>query len=60
MPDFVDLLRKLLVAEYGKTEEEAAALVKKHTKIVVNGIMAWNVHATAMAIEMAEEGLPTE
>lgn len=54
-PDFVELLKSLLVAEYGKSEDEAAALVKTHTSIVIYGIMAWNLRATAMALEMAEE-----
>jgi len=56
--DFPELLRKLLEMEYAKTPEEAAALVKKHTTIVMNAIMSGltftNVRAAAMAIEMAE------
>lgn len=58
MPDYADLLRKLMVDEYGKTPDEAAALVKKHTRIVMNGVVGGlsftSIRACAMAIEMAE------
>jgi hypothetical protein len=58
MKDFPDLLESLFVMEYGKTPEEAARLVKKHTRIVTNAIMGGlsftSVRAAAMAIEMAE------
>lgn len=58
MLDLVDTVKKLLVAEYGKTEDEAAALVKKHTNIVTNAIMGGlnmsSVRACAMAIDMQE------
>ena len=54
-PDFKILLKNLLMSgEYNKTEEEADRLIKSHTNIVVNGIMAWNLNATAMALEMAD------
>jgi ribosomal protein S27AE len=60
--DFVETLTKLLEAEYGKSPDEARALVKRHTNIVMNGIMAGltmtHVRAAAMAIEMTESGTP--
>lgn len=60
--EFPELLKDLLVAEYGKTPDEAARLVKKHTNIVMNAIMSGlsftNVRAAAMAIEMAESEQP--
>ena len=58
MNDFRLLLEELLVAEHGKTAEEAARLVKKHSRIVVQGIMAGmsstHLRAAAIAIELAE------
>ena len=63
LPDFPKTVEALLVHEYGKSESEAAALVKKHSNIVVNGIMAGitiqNVRAVAMAIDMAESEAAT-
>jgi len=57
--DYAKTLEALLVEEYGKTPDEAAALVKKHTSIVVNGIMSGltftSIRAAAMAIDMAEQ-----
>lgn len=56
--DLPNMVEQLLVAEYGKTPEEAAALVKKHTNIVMNAILHGltfsSVRSCAMAIEMAE------
>jgi hypothetical protein len=53
-----DLTWKLLVAEHNRTEEEAKALVKKHTNIMMQAIMSGatmlNVRAAALAIEMKE------
>jgi hypothetical protein len=55
------LVEELLVVEYSKTPDEAAVLVKKHTNIIVNAIMAGltfaSVRAAAMAIDMAESGI---
>ncbi len=52
---FAEVVSALLVEEFGKTKDEAERLVKKHTNIVVRGVMAnMNHRATAMAIEMAE------
>jgi hypothetical protein len=55
MNDFIKLLKKLLVAENNKTEEEAERIVKKHPNIVTQGIMSNRLRATAMALEMAED-----
>ena len=55
MNDFVELLKKLLVAENNKTEEEAERIVKKYPNIVTQGIMSNRLRATAMALEMAED-----
>jgi len=56
MEDFVTLLKALLVAEHGHTEEEAEYLVKKHSSLVIIGIMHGNLalRATAIAIEIQE------
>lgn len=52
---FAEVVSALLVAEHGRTKEDADRMVKTHTNIVVNGIMAnMNYRATAMALEMAE------
>ncbi|KKM22427.1 hypothetical protein LCGC14_1625490 [marine sediment metagenome] len=57
MKDFVGLLRKLLVSsEYGKSPEEVDRLLKKHTNVVIQGIMSGELYATAMALEMAQDG----
>jgi hypothetical protein len=53
--DFVKLLKKLLVAENNKTEEEAERIVNKHPNIVAQGIMSNRLRATVMALEMAED-----
>ncbi len=59
MIDLPKTVAELLVAEHGKTPEEAASLVKKHTQIVMNAIMGGltmsSVRACAMAIEMVED-----
>ena len=58
MADFPKLVEECLVMEHNRTPEEAAALVKKHSQIVVtaimNGISFRNVHACAGAIEIKE------
>lgn len=58
MRDYPTLLRELLVMEHSKSEDEAARLVKKHTQIVLNGIMGGltfpSIRACAVAIEIAE------
>jgi len=51
---FPEVVTAMLVAEHGKTEDEASHLVKTHTNIVVNGIMANNYRSTAMALVMEE------
>ncbi len=60
MKDYPETLKDLLVEEYGKSPEEAAALVKKHSRIVMQGIMSGlsysSIRSAAMAIEMAEGG----
>ena len=52
---------ELLVFEYGKTEDEAKALVKKHVDVIMSAIMGGftmsSVRAAAMAIEMKERKL---
>jgi hypothetical protein len=55
--DFVALLRALLIEERGHSEEDADRLIRTHTGIVVNGIMAgpFNLRACAIALEMADE-----
>lgn len=62
--DFPATVTALLVAEHGKTADEAAALVKKHTRIVINGIMGGmsytSARAVCMAIEMAESEADVE
>lgn len=56
MPDFVDLLKKLLISEeYNKSEEEADRLIKSYPNVITQGVMAWNLNATAMALEMADK-----
>lgn len=55
MEDFVALLKKLLVAEFFCTEEEAEALVKENLSIVTQGIMSGKLRATAMALDMKKE-----
>lgn len=63
MQDYRTLLESLLVEEHNKTPEEAARLVKKHTQIVMTGIMRGlsfsSLRSAAMAIEMAESDAPT-
>lgn len=59
--EFKNRVASLLVAEHNRTPEEAAALVKKHTKIVMAGIMRGldtsSITVTATAIEIAESAL---
>jgi len=57
MEDFVVLLKKLMIAENGYTEETANALIKKHPKIIMQGIMRgpFALRAIVMALEMKEE-----
>lgn len=53
---FADVVSALLVAEHSRSKDDADRMVKEHTSIVVNGIMAnMNYRATAMALEMAED-----
>lgn len=62
MRDFATTLMELLEAEYDYTREESERLVKKHTNIVMQGIMSglsyMNLRATATAIELAESPEP--
>ena len=51
---FTDLLKKLLVMEYFKTEDEADRLIKTYPNVIVNGIFSGNLRATAMALEFVE------
>lgn len=53
--DFVALLKALLVSEYGKTDQEADRLIKAYPDIIIQGIFASNLNATAMALEMKDE-----
>ena len=53
---FAEVVSALLVAEHGRPKDDADRMVKEHTSIVINGIMAkMNYRATAMALEMAED-----
>ncbi len=54
--DFVVLLKKIMIQEFFYTGEEAEMLIKKHTNIVMQGIMKGNfaLRAAVMAMEMAE------
>jgi hypothetical protein len=54
MKDFRELLKSLLVMEHGRTPEDAERLVKAYPEVVMQGIMANNLNATAMALEMKE------
>ena len=62
MEDFTKRVQALLVAEYGESENNAVALVKKHYKIVVKALMSVDtpdgskimVRPCALAICMAE------
>jgi hypothetical protein len=54
MKNFRELLKSLLVQEYGRTPEDAERLVKAYPDIVMQGIMANNLDATAIALEMKE------
>lgn len=55
MEGFIELLKKLLVAEFFYTKEEAEEQVKEHNQVVMQGIMGNNLRATAMALEMKRE-----
>ena len=39
MENFIELVQALLVTEYGESENNAATLVKKHYRIVMNALM---------------------
>lgn len=56
-PDFVELLKAILVEEMMHTPEDAERLVKAYPKIVVQGIMSGGhaLRATAMALEMSDD-----
>jgi len=54
---FTETVKALLVAEHGKTAEEAEALVKRFPNVMTRTIMAGRggeYRACAMALEMAE------
>lgn len=63
MIDFIGLLKKVLVAEFGYSEPGARALCAKYSDIVINGLMsanneqqlAGNLRPTAIALQMAED-----
>ncbi len=56
--DFPTLVRELLVAEHGKTAEDADRLCRTFPRVMVAGIMSglsfMNIRATATALLMAE------
>ena len=54
-PNFVDMLKKLLVSEYNYTKEDSEKLIKAHSHVVVKGIMTGNLNATAIALQMVEK-----
>ena len=52
-----ETIEALLVEEFGYTPEDARALHKRHTQVVVNGLMASNPppwRAICMALEMKD------
>ena len=56
MDDFVVLLKQLMIEEYGYTEDDAESMVKKHSDIVMQGIMKGPLalRATVIALEMQD------
>jgi len=60
--DFKELVKDLLVAEYGESKDSASELVKKHYKVVINALIKANspdelsmmVRPCALAVCMAE------
>lgn len=57
MPDFVTLVKELLVAEFCYAKEQADALVAKHPNIIIKFLMMNrpNYQACCFALEMVEE-----
>ena len=54
---FIETVKALLVAEHGKTAEEAEALMKRFPNVIISTILAGRggeYRACAMALEMAE------
>lgn len=51
---FVDLLKALMIEEFGYEPDKAEMLIKKHHNMVVQGIMNNSLRATIMAIEIKE------
>ena len=56
MSNFVELLKALLVEEYGHTKKNADSLILKYPDIVMRGAMdgTFSLRATVMALEEKE------
>ena len=56
MEDFVVLLKRLMIEEYDYSEDDVEALIKKHSNIVIQGIMRGPtaLRPTIMAIEIQD------
>ena len=52
---FVELLELLLVEEKGYSPEQAKRLIKAYPNVVINGMMASNLNATAIALEISDD-----